>query len=117
MAVYRVLRRMNKGDTFYLRGDIVKDDLFSEDALRKLLAVGAIAPVNAPPLAEIAGWEKKAKKLEAIGVSDVTQFIEADPSALAKALKVSRATILRWGRDLEEQVRPPERDGCTGCRD
>jgi hypothetical protein len=116
MALYRVLRAMEKGNITYKRGDIVSAETFDEAAIAKLEFVGALSKISSPPIAEIQGWEGRAKKLEGMGITTIEHMLESDVSDVASKMRVNRATVHRWRDELEAQLAPPEL-GCEGCRD
>ena len=113
MSLYRVMRN---GSKCLKRGDIITGDRFTEAEIDVLVKVGAISEVSPPPISEIQGWKKRSEKLEKIGVMTVGQFLEADIAELAKAVRVTQATVLRWQQEFKEELQPPPLDGCDGCR-
>lgn len=117
MALYRMHRDSVKGNKILKTGQIVSGDTFTEDAIARLLRVGAISRISSPPLSEVYGWEIRSKRMFAIGIDTVEEFLEADTSKVATQLKVSRATVQRLRDELEQLLAPPPRDGCDGCRD
>ena len=113
MALYRVLRN---GSNCLKRGDIISGNQFTEGEIEALVRVGALSEVAPPPISEIDGWEKRAAKLDKIGVFTVGQFLEGDVREIASALRVSQATVRRWKQGFIEELQPPPLDGCDGCR-
>jgi hypothetical protein len=72
----------------------------------RLIRAGCIAPLSAPPLAVVDGWQARARRLEKQGVIDAMQLLEADPAALARRLHVKAATIAEWQSEIEAWLMP-----------
>ncbi len=116
MALYRVVYRLSVGNGYIEEGEIVPETLFSADTLEKLLNKHAVSRVSTPPLAELPGWETRARKLQAAGIRDVEQFLEAKIETVVSVCKTSRSNVERWRGELQTLILPPPRDGCEGCR-
>lgn len=82
----------------------------SADKLAVLESVGAIAPVNAPPLAVLTGWYERASVLAKQGIDDAAQFIEHDEKALSDMLKVKVEQVRDWKTEIETRwlTAPPK---------
>lgn len=98
MTLYRALRRLSNVAE---RGDITALAHLTAAQIDKLFQVGAIAPVSAPPLAELPGWSTRAGKLRKVDIQDADQLVEADVGVVAQALRVKVETAMRY----QEEVR------------
>ena len=105
MAIYRVLRRLDRG-----RGRIIEPGTLTrlewlrdrpEDVLR-LLNVGAVAEVSPPPLAVLDGWQERSKRLAEWDIHDAVQLMEANAELLADQVGVRPRTIRKWQQQAEE---------------
>lgn len=74
MPLVRVLQRLAIGDKTVEVGCIILMKQKFVDILEKQ---GAVAVVNAPPLAVLPGWERYASKLEPHGILEVGELFEA----------------------------------------
>ncbi len=123
MALYRIMSNLALGSKIVPRGSIRRivekgartpklDGILAMDAQRvaRLEERGAIARVNAPPLTEIPGWEKRAEKLLPIGIVDIEQFVEHDGAKLAKLLDMKEPVIAGLKKELIRWLQPAE--GC-----
>ena len=111
--LYRVLGPLTSGhDT----GDILLPGRFNGRVIAKLLEVGAIAEVHGPPLAELPGWERRAKILEKSGIITATDFIEEDDDVLRVIFnyKTTRS-VMKWKAEVLAWLKPPVASGC-GCK-
>ena len=108
--LYRALSRLDKGHKKIDRGQVFGAGEFDPKAIKVLEERRRIAPVAAPPIAEMPGWRSRAKKLGAIEMVD--QFIEADAAALAAALGVNPEQIGVWKAELGECLVAPKDENC-----
>lgn len=70
--LYRALDKLNIGVGRYQVFDGAR---LSQKALAILEARGAIAPVNAPPLAHAEGWQERAALLESAGLETLADVV------------------------------------------
>lgn len=106
--MYRILTKVDKGGP---AGGLSRFEWLTEEQVGILVAVGAIAPVQTPPLAVLAGWTRRAGMLAELGIERGDQFLEADPEALAGPLKVKAETVRRWQEDVTRQMTIPLPEG------
>jgi hypothetical protein len=98
MAIYRALKALSG---LAKRGQIVRLAHLDEAQIERLITVGAVAPIAAPPLAELPKWKTRAAKLKKLDVIDVEQLLEVDPAAVAVALDVKPETVAEWQAEAE----------------
>ncbi len=112
MALYRVLRTLERGNKTIPRQTLVFARDWNAGVLEKLIAVGAISPVLAPPLSELPGWTKRAGRLSAMGILTAADFLEADDAIYEEAFHVRPETIRQWRTDVTHWLTgPPEKSG------
>lgn len=99
MPLYRVHKNLAMGSKVIERGSLAPIHLPPEK-IDKLIDVGAISRVSAPPLAILNGWASRAERLEKIGIVNVEQFLDADVTVIMKHLRVKEATVLLWREDV-----------------
>ena len=101
MVIYRILRTLDAGGRGQLHppGPTALEWL-NEEQKKKLVEVGAVSELHAPPLGELPGWKTRAKALKKVGISTVNEFMLADETELAKALKKRGPTIAKWKADI-----------------
>jgi len=112
MPLYRVLRSLAKGRERIPRNSISLLRRLDPEAIQVLLAKGSIARVAPPPLTELPGWERRARRLRVRGIVDAEQFLEADDAQLAEALRQDQLAVTRL---REEVIRWLQPDGASGC--
>ena len=100
MALYRVLKRLEKGSRQIHPKTFTQLEWLSKRHINTLIDVGAVSEVGAPPLAVIPGWKTRAGKLEEVGIEDVIQFIEADTSVICQALRRQPKTVEKYRKEL-----------------
>jgi hypothetical protein len=112
MALYRIHRSLDLGNEILPAHSIasvngtlgdttcVPSVKLKDKNIAKLVQKGAISKLASPPLSVLAGWSKRAVKLEPLGIQDVEQFVEGDIEALAKLFKVKWETIMAWKAEL-----------------
>lgn len=98
---YLVLRTLSRGE-----GKIIpvgsKTDLawLSEAKRQKLVEVGAVRPVESPPLIELAGWGRRGERLAPLGIETLEDFLAADVQTIRRRLRVKTATVEKWREQL-----------------
>lgn len=96
MTIYRVVTKTPFADG-HVHGDLICPGDYSHKSLMGLLNNGKIAPVSAPPLIVVPGWQTVAEKVMDIGIVDAVEFIEADTVQIMEAVGWKRkATVARW---------------------
>lgn len=76
-----------------------------------LVDKGAIAPVSAPPLAELPGWKIRGAKCKKIGIETVDEFMEVDIEKAAELLKVKPQMISAWKYEIINWLSVPKPKG------
>jgi hypothetical protein len=110
--IYRVLRPLTTGQQ---AGDVIDGGRLRAEAIEKLLEIGALEVVTAPPLAELPHWEVRAQKLKAAGVLTITDLLDTQDQELAEAVKHKTTRVVkRWKREAREWLTAPNKE--TGCR-
>lgn len=113
--MYRILYDLEWGNgRKLLAGSIDRLKGVSSGVRARLESTGAISRVAAPPLEILPGWENLAPKLEAVGVKDVVDLLEADPGRLAEELDTTTEEIESYVVDARRFITIEEEDGC-GC--
>jgi hypothetical protein len=96
--LYRVLKALSLGEGKTLGiGEFTRLEWLTGEQVVRLTGVGAVSEVAPPPLSELPGWQGRAVRLAAIGISDAATFLERDPHEIAALIKgLKAATIARW---------------------
>lgn len=95
--IYRAVQKLSWGDELMPPGAVFPGDRLKAQAAERLLAAGAIAAVQTPPLALVPGWRHRAARL---GDRPVEEVLEMPAADLAGAFGVLPATAERWQREL-----------------
>ena len=104
MPAFRVLKPLSKGFNKVIpAGSIVNIGWLNDEQLAKLVEVGAIARIQAPPLSRFPGWKTRSKRLNKAGISSVEAFLEADDEWLAGKLGLKPPTVARWKSELVDR--------------
>ncbi len=112
VQMYRTKVLMKKGQRFIARGDLTDLGWLDEAKKQRLIEIGAVRVVISPPLAELAGWQTRAKKLIPLGILTMADFLFVPAADLAPALRVKVQTVLGWQDQLREwskMTEPPRR--------
>lgn len=112
VQVYRAKLPLAKGQKIIARGAMTDLAWLDEAAIQRLIAVGAVRTVISPPLAELAGWQRRAKKMSPLGVITLADFLAVPVPQLAKVLRVKAKTVTGWQDQLRgwsEMETPPRR--------
>ena len=102
VQMYRTQILMKKGQRFIERGDLTDLGWLDEAGKQRLIDIGAVRLVMSPPLAELAGWQTRAKKLNPLGILTIADFLFVPAADLAPALRVKEKTVLGWQDQLRE---------------
>lgn len=110
MLWYRVIKKtplssgLSKGQTF-------PESQYPADVLGGLIANKAVALVATPPIVELAGWSKRAAKLETIGVVSVSDLLNASDEKKAEITDLfnhkSAQTVDKWQTEVQRAIEPP----------
>ena len=104
MTLYRVVHRLSFDSGEMIEAGVV-DSLegIPPRVISILLEKGRISEVRAPPLRILPGWEKKAEALEALGIENVDQLVDANLDEVAeelgtsvKGLRVAARSARQW---------------------
>ena len=112
MATYIARRLLDAGKRGYIQpGARTCLEWLDEKQIAKLMQRGAIRRIQAPPLAELKGWSRRAEKLSVLEIVTTEDFLDADPEWVAKEMRVKLETVQRWTREIEAwmTVSPPTR--------
>lgn len=99
MPIYRALRALSG---VCRRGELTRLTHLDAGQITKLAKVGAIAPISAPPLAELPGWAARAGRLAKVDITDAEQLLEAEARVVAKALRVKVETAAQYQQDIQQ---------------
>lgn len=112
MPMYRVLRPLSRKLEQFIPVGTLTDLAWLNDAQQaKLIQVGAVSRISAPPLAQLPGWKLRAGKLAALDIHTFDDFLEADPDTVAEGVGVQRRTVDKWRAELKDWVTVPQRGG------
>lgn len=100
MPIYRVTQRLRSDTGRWAVGEVFTDKDMKAKTISTLLRVEAIAEVFAPPLAALPGWEKRARALAQLGITDSVEFFDADAEEVASKLGVEPEAI----RQCQQEV-------------
>lgn len=96
-GMYRVNRRLSRGEKKPIEpGSIIEIQWLPDDKIQKLINCGAVTRIAPPPLDVLPGWERRAVKLEKMGITNVVQLLTASVDEVAAHMKVKPATVLKW---------------------
>lgn len=113
--LYRALANLGKGKRIIYRNSTFFADELSPEAVDALLKKSKIAEVGAPPLRVLPGFERRAVRLQKLGIEHVDEFLEASNEELGDALSVKPTTVARWKNEARSWMEVPKpQDGC-GC--
>src|SRR5512139_3194419 len=110
--LYRVLRNIRTGGgAIVLSGAFLKSDSYAPESLAKLCEVGAIAPLHAPPLMALPGYELIAERLAPAGIINADQLLECDIDMTARQTDTPASTLRKWQAEVTEWLTIPSRAG------
>lgn len=103
MTMYRIINNLTyKGDV--IPGGSIQALVLDDEKIDKLIEVGAIAPVEPPPLAILPGWDARSKRLAPWHIITVSDLLEADVAELARDVRLKPATIREWQKSVVEYL-------------
>ena len=109
MPYYRAHSTLAAGSRTIQRGSIFPATMLRPDVITALEG-RHISRINAPPLAELPGWTRRAKRLADAGIISVEDFLDAvDNGALSSIYKPEQLT--RWRNELMGWLAPPKAAG------
>jgi len=90
--LYRILRQIDCGNHGVLgpMAGIHKLEWMNAKAINKLIEVGAISRVKAPPMEALPGLGRESKKLSTQGILNAGEVLEMEEGELAKKLKITK---------------------------
>ncbi len=107
MPLYRVIRSLWAGPLILAPGSLSRLAAVPEKARQRLVDRGTIRLVDGPPLTELPTWGVRGRRLAAEGIVMAGQFLDADPEAIADAMRVSPSLICRWQAEAEGWLTAP----------
>ena len=105
--IYRALRDLGLGKKTIYAGQIFQASRLQPDVLAILENQKKVAPANLPPIVALPRFKSKRAALDKIGITNAGDFLEADTSALAKALKSTEAEVKQIQAELTAQFTTP----------
>ena len=112
MTLYRICRPLGRDSRVLPRGSISDLSWLTPPQREKLIEVGAVAYVGAPPLAELPGWKLRAPRLAKIGIISIIDFLEAEEGRIQEILKVRPETVRQWKTDVRGLLEAPSPESC-----
>lgn len=112
VQMYRTKILLAKGQRMIARGALTDLRWLDADGKQRLVRIGAVRKVISPPLAELAGWQTRAKRLTPLGVKTMADFLFLPADKLGQVLRVKEETVIGWQDQLREwsqMVEPPQR--------
>jgi len=107
MAVYRVLRSLDRGSRIIEPGQIIQIDWLSPENVGRLETVGAVAQVHGPPLVELPGWQLRSERLAGAGITTAVEFLEADSAEVEGRIEAQPGMVDKWKQDVQKWLLPP----------
>ena len=112
--MYRALVTLSLAKGRIIRkGSLFTGDLLAPGNLEKLIELGKVSKVSAPPLSALSGWQEHADKLEKLGVKTVEEFVRLDYKKAARALGIAQYKAKELQGEALKLLEAPD-EGC-GC--
>lgn len=109
MTVYRALMKLDRGSKGVIKcGQIVVDRNWKPGYIDRLVEVGALAPISAPPISTLPGWGDSDEVLESIGIVTADQLLEASDEAVMRALEIDSMQLAQMRADVVNWLTVPE---------
>lgn len=112
VQMYRAKILLAKGRRMIARGALTDLRWLDAAGKQRLVSIGAVRKVISPPLAELAGWKTRAKRLMPLGVNTIADFLFLPAAKLGQVLRVKEKTVIGWQDQLHEwsqMMEPPRR--------
>ena len=105
MTTYRVIKRNTPLNSGHRYGDLISDTEMKSRVIEALLANNIIVQASTPPLSELPGWEKRAEKLETVGIITIQNLLDTEPAEIAILLGYKRHShIAKWQDNAREWI-------------
>ena len=111
MTIYRALVALEKGNKIIQAGGFLREHEWSIELINKLVEMGKVSRVSAPPLMQLPGWKLRTKKLERAGIQDADQFLEATNESLSQIMGASIESIEKWKSEVTSLLTIPQPQG------
>lgn len=112
MSIFRVLRPLSrKHEQIVPRGTLTALDWLKPEQQQRLIDVGAVSRISAPPLASLPGWIARGGHLGRVGIHTFDDFLERTDAEIAELVNKRETTIARWRAELISLITVPQRGG------
>jgi len=109
MPMYRVLRPLSrKLETFIPKGTLTALEWLNDEQQAKLIQVGAVSRIAAPPLGTLPGWTRRGSRLGQVGIHTFDDFLERDDADIAELIGAKESTVSKWRAELVGLITVPE---------
>ncbi len=92
--MYRALANLTTGKGLIQRGQAFSKRKMAQVTADKLLEMGKIVEVNAPPLSAIPEMKAHCRKLKRVSITQADAFVDADPLELVQVLDLDERQII-----------------------
>lgn len=97
MTLYRVVKTLEIKGKHVKRGDFLRDNVLRSEHIEKLLAIGALAELSAPPLSELPDLPALAlEALQSLGITETNQLLEVNIAETALQCGVEVGVLEGW---------------------
>lgn len=96
MTLYRAFRKILAGEEVINIGDFVSSTRFSENDLKRLVRVGALGDLSAPPLSVLPEFADVYERLLEVGITYADQLLEKPVEEVATLLNVPKEEVVVW---------------------
>lgn len=109
MTIYRVLRDADGGKRGKFKpGDRTRLEWLTDEKIERLIARGVVSCEDSPNLAELKGWQTRARRLKSmLDIDTVEAFLDADTDDIADRLNIKSETVQRWKKELQKWFQAP----------
>ena len=105
---YITLKPLDKKGQIIPINTVTRLEWLDDRQRERLARVRAVRVMQSPPLAELAGWQVRAGRLQAIEIITLEDFIEADTKEITKCLNHKAATVNKWKEELSAWFTQPQ---------